>query len=117
MKPSSIPLFKSGRIKSKTLTNNYKFYLEKPMIHNCPYCKEECMCVCITDEEKTSNFEVEPLPPFPPNENPYHHDLSNMGTNVGNNLTIMFAATSSEQAKYIIVVNKTTGERIKIQIP
>lgn len=82
----------------------------------CNYCNESvCACVCITDE-KVGGFEVEPLQPFPPNENPYHHDYYNMGTQVGNNLTIMFAATNKEFAKFIIIVNNVTGERIKVNI-
>jgi hypothetical protein len=89
------------------------------MKNNCPHCKESGFtgsCIPVTEEEKDSCFNVEPLPPFPAGENPYHHDFFNMGTPVGNNLTIMFAATNKEFAKYIIIVNNVTGERIKVSI-
>ena len=52
---------------------------------------------------------------FPPNTNPYTHDLFNMGCSVGNNIEVMYAAATSERAKYLIVINKETGERIKLE--
>lgn len=89
------------------------------MINNCPYCKKAGFtgaCICVTDEEENSCFNVESLQPFPAGENPYQHDLYNMGINIGNNLTVMYAATREEFAKYIIILNNVTGERIKVTI-
>ncbi len=55
------------------------------------------------------------LPPFTPRANPYHEDTHHMGTDIGTNCAIMYEAHDTERAKYIIVVNKITGERKKLE--
>lgn len=54
------------------------------------------------------------LESFPPNANPFHHDAYNMGIDVGSNFCVMFDKHPSERAGYLIVVNKETGERLRI---
>jgi hypothetical protein len=54
------------------------------------------------------------MDPIPPGSNPFNHDFFNMGTPIGTNVMIMYGATEKEEAKYIIVVNLKTGERLRI---
>ena len=54
------------------------------------------------------------LESFPPNSNPYHHDAYHMGMTIGKNVTVMMANHSDQECGYLIVINKTTGERLKI---
>jgi hypothetical protein len=46
--------------------------------------------------------------------NPFLSDAFNMGVQIGTNCTVMMANHESEFCKYLIVVDTTTGERIKI---
>jgi hypothetical protein len=55
---------------------------------------------------------VESLSSFPPNANPYVHDAYHMGTEIANDLHVMF--TAFEGNKYIILIHKITGERVKV---
>lgn len=54
------------------------------------------------------------LPPFPPNENPFRHDSYRMGTIIGKNVTVMFTNHSGEQCTHLVIIDTTTGERVKI---
>lgn len=65
---------------------------------------------------KVNTFKVEALPDFPAGENPFCHDAVNMGTEVGTNVVVMFAATSTEQCRYLIIVNTKTGKRLKVHV-
>ena len=56
------------------------------------------------------------LEPFPPNENPFLHDAVHMGTRLGKNVVVMHSNHSYEEAKYLIIVNVTTGERMKVML-
>jgi len=47
--------------------------------------------------------------------NPYLQDCYHMGTKIGHNVEVMFEKFENENHKYIVVVNKVSGERIKIQ--
>lgn len=53
------------------------------------------------------------LKSFPANENPYLHDSYHMGVSVGKNIEIMFE--KHDHNNYIIIVEKTTGERLKVE--
>lgn len=57
---------------------------------------------------------TEQMPPIPANENPYKHDHYNMGIDIGKNITVMFEAHDDQQAKYLIIINKETGERMRL---
>ena len=57
---------------------------------------------------------TEKMESIPPNSNPFLHDLYNMGMDIGRNVTVMFEAHNGEKADYIIVINKETGERIRL---
>lgn len=59
-------------------------------------------------------METQTLPSFPAGENPFHHDLTRMGTPVGDNVMIMYEHHNVN--RYIIVCDKTTGERLKITL-
>jgi hypothetical protein len=57
-------------------------------------------------------FKTETMKSFPPKSNPYHHDLFHMGARVDDRWEVMYP--SHEDSKYIIVIDKITGERLKI---
>jgi hypothetical protein len=59
---------------------------------------------------------LEKMEPIPPGSNPFHHDLFNMGQQIGKDLMLMFSNHSDEECKYLILVNTKTGERTKIVI-
>lgn len=63
----------------------------------------------------TRTISANVLKPFPPNENPFNHDLFNMGTKMGKDLMIMHANHDTEDCKYIVLINTKTGERVKIE--
>jgi hypothetical protein len=58
---------------------------------------------------------VTELESFPPNANPFEHDAYNMGTSIGSNFCVMFDKHPSARADYLIVINKETGERLRIE--
>jgi hypothetical protein len=60
--------------------------------------------------------ELEELEAFPPNENPYHHDLSNMGELRGKDLMLMYQNHSNEECHFLILVDMETGQRVKVSI-
>ena len=55
---------------------------------------------------------VEQLSTIPANENPFWHDSYHMGADIAKDLTAMFA--DFEGNRYLILINKSTGERIKL---
>ena len=57
---------------------------------------------------------TEQMSPIPVNGNPFNHDLYNMGVDIGINITVMYEAYDKQPAKYLIVVNKETGERMRL---
>lgn len=59
---------------------------------------------------------IENLDPQTPNTNPFTEDAFHMGTRLGNNVMIMHKNHPDEHAHYLIIVNITTGERIKVVI-
>jgi hypothetical protein len=61
-------------------------------------------------------MKVTKLEPFPPGANPYTQDAYNMGTSIGNNVEVMYDKHPSQHASYLIVVNKETGERLRIEV-
>lgn len=65
-----------------------------------------------------NEFTVEEMTDFPPNSNPYHYDLYNMGQAVGaageSNIEVMYDKFNPDS---FIVVHKPTGKRICIVVP
>lgn len=56
------------------------------------------------------------LSPFPANSNPFHHDLYHMGQYIGTNVCIMGESMIEDsRCNYLIIFNKETGERLRIQ--
>jgi hypothetical protein len=47
--------------------------------------------------------------------NPFLSDFYNMGSCLGTNVMAMYSNHPNEVAKYIIIVNMETGERVKIK--
>ena len=47
--------------------------------------------------------------------NPYNQDFYHMGTTIGKNVEVMYKLFPSDTHKYIVVVNKVSGERVKIE--
>lgn len=48
--------------------------------------------------------------------NPFCHDLFHMGTDVGNNLVVMYSKHTDKPCEYVIIVDKNTGERYKVEV-
>lgn len=59
-------------------------------------------------------LEVQQMESFPPGENPYWHDAYRMGMRLGTNVEVMFEKFEHEVQPYLVIVNKVTGERIRI---
>lgn len=51
---------------------------------------------------------------IPAGDNVFLHDVYHMGTRVAKNVIIMHATHNTEVAKYVIIVNEATGERMKV---
>jgi hypothetical protein len=51
------------------------------------------------------------------NINPFHHDAYHMGMSFSKNVLIMMANHDTESAKYMILINTKTGERVKLLFP
>lgn len=49
--------------------------------------------------------------------NPFRQDLTHMGTNLGTNVVTMFPHHDNTHQPYIILVDVTTGERLKVSFP
>ena len=54
------------------------------------------------------------LDSFPPNSNPFNHDLYHMGKTIGTNVTIMMENHDNKECKYLIIVDRTTGQRLRV---
>lgn len=58
--------------------------------------------------------------PIPPNSNPFHYDLSSMGTMLMNGWTIMHEGSGHEEnpraARFFVLVNTRTGQHIRIDL-
>ena len=54
--------------------------------------------------------------PFPPNTNPFCHDLYHMGVDIGSNITILMPNHSNDPCPYFYIVNTDTGERLLITV-
>lgn len=59
---------------------------------------------------------IEHLDPIPANDNPFKHDLYNMGTSLGTNCIVMHSNFSRDECPYLIVINKETGERVRLTL-
>jgi len=56
------------------------------------------------------------LKAFPPNSNPFRHDAFHMGQGFGKNHMLMFPNHASEELKYFILVDTSTGKRIRFTV-
>ena len=52
------------------------------------------------------------LESFPPNSNPYHHDLYHCGEDFGKNYHLMYGSSRD----YLIVIETKTGRRFKLNL-
>lgn len=62
-------------------------------------------------------FDLEEMPPFPPNSNPMVHDRYHMGTNLGSNVMILHENHTNAPAQYLIIVHRPTGQRVRVMFP
>ena len=60
-------------------------------------------------------WKLKELEPQPPGENPFLHDLFNMGQLIGKDLYLMFRNHASDNCEYLILVDIKTGERTLIE--
>jgi hypothetical protein len=61
-------------------------------------------------------MKIEELKDFPPNVNPFHYEHYLMGHYIGKNVIIMMSKFENENHDFIIVIDKTTGKRIRIEL-
>lgn len=54
------------------------------------------------------------MEPIPAGANPFNHDYYHMGTYVASNVAIMHATHDDQRATYVIVINRETGERVRV---
>ena len=59
-----------------------------------------------------NQFKIKEMESIPENSNPFHYDVYHMGTNI-NDVTIMH----SDIGRYLIIIDRPTGKRIKIILP
>lgn len=59
-------------------------------------------------------MELTQLEPIEPNKNPFIDDVSNMGTRIASNVMVMHHTHGNEYARYIIIIDLTTGERMSV---
>ena len=62
-------------------------------------------------------MQVEKMPDFPPNSNPFCHDPYHMGTQLGSNVIVMHENHNDKPADYLIIVHIPTGQRIRVLLP
>lgn len=60
---------------------------------------------------------IENLTAFPPSSNPFLSDVYNMGETRGLDLVLMYANHGSEDCKYLILFQPSTGKRVQINLP
>lgn len=58
---------------------------------------------------------VEPF--MPAGANPFHYDLTSMGTIIGTNVVVMYLRHDDQRQDAIQIVNVETGERVQISFP
>jgi hypothetical protein len=62
---------------------------------------------------KLKAMKVETMDSIAPG-NPFLSDAENMGTTIGTNCTVMYRNFPDKECHYLIVIDTTTGQRIKI---
>lgn len=66
---------------------------------------------------KVGSFLIKEKKRIPPHTNPFLYDYYNMGTQVASNVIVMYNTHKKDKAKYIIIVDTDTGERLEIDFP
>jgi hypothetical protein len=56
------------------------------------------------------------MPAIPEGKTAFEVDTHNMGIRIGRNCLVMFDCTGTQECKYVIVVNITTGERLRVAV-
>lgn len=59
-----------------------------------------------------NQFQIKKMDDIPENSNPFHYDAYHIGTNAGDAM-IMYSNTD----RYLIIIDRVTGKRIKIILP
>lgn len=65
--------------------------------------------------KEVNGFKVLAMSDFLKDSNPYWHDSYHMGTGIGTNVEVMYA--DHETNKYLIIIDKATGKRLRVSIP
>ena len=67
-------------------------------------------------EDKEMKVTQDKLEAFPPKSNPFNHDSYHMAQNFGKNHVLMFPNHASEELKYFILIDTSTGKRIRFTV-
>jgi hypothetical protein len=62
-------------------------------------------------------YKIKVFSSFPPDANPFHHDVMRMGVSLGDNLMGMMINHASSPCEALVLVDKPTGKRICIIPP
>ena len=62
-------------------------------------------------------MKVKQLPSIPANENPFWHDMFNMGHYFSKEVVVMYKNHADSHCPYLIIVHVPTGQRIEIEFP
>lgn len=77
----------------------------------CPDCLKEMVA---GKRAFVAGMEIVEKDSFPPDANPFHYDAFNMGTYLGTNVALMYGNHPDQHCGYLIVVNRKTGKRMRI---
>ena len=64
---------------------------------------------------KTKSMEIVQEESQKPGQNPFAHDLSNMGQHFGPNVTVMMPNHAKDECPYLKIVNRRSGEILRIR--
>lgn len=66
--------------------------------------------------EITNQIKVEEVASFPPNSNPFHHDLYHMGTQLHGPWMAMYSGSNGDELSYMYLVHTTSGRRFRLDL-
>lgn len=61
-------------------------------------------------------FKTKLIESFPPDSNPFHHDLTNMGIKLGSNLYAMLSNHDDKECTWVTLVHVPSGQRMRVVI-
>lgn len=73
---------------------------------------------CVSSEHLDCNgFAIQEMESLDPEDSYFSQDIYNMVQSLGSNILAMFSNNEKEDMKYLILVERETGRRIKIYMP